>query len=107
MSDQQFMDNLMSFINEHMDNGDLMVEEIAKGVNMSRSVFFKKLKALTGLSPNELLKDVRIKRAAVLIKENCYSIQQIAFMVGFNDAHYFSRCFKQVYGMTPSEYKEK
>ena len=107
MSDQQFMDNLMSFINEHMDNGDLMVEEIAKGVNMSRSVFFKKLKALTGLSPNELLKDVRIKRAAVLIKENCYSIQQIAFMVGFTDAHYFSRCFKQVYGMTPSEYKEK
>lgn len=106
-SDQQFMDNLMVFVNEHMDNGDLKIEDIAKGVNMSRSVFFKKLKALTGLSPNELLKNIRIKHAAKLIKENNYSMQQIAFMVGFNDAHYFSRCFKQVYGMTPSEYKEQ
>ncbi len=107
IADQQFMNNLMAFIEEHIDNGDLVIEEIAKGMNMSRSVFFKKLKALTGLSPNELLKDIRIKRAAKYIKENDYSIQQIAYMVGFNDAHYFSRCFKQVYGMTPSEYKEK
>lgn len=106
-SDRQFMDNLMAFVHEHIDNGDLKIEDIANGINMSRSVFFKKLKALTGLSPNELLKNVRIKQAAKLIKENNYSMQQIAFMVGFNDAHYFSRCFKQKYGMTPSEYKEQ
>ena len=105
-SDQQFMDTLLAFIEQHMDNGKLLIEEMAREVGMSRSVFFKKLKALTGLSPNELLKDIRIKRAAALIKENSYSMQQIAYMVGFNDAHYFSRCFKQVYGMTPTEYKE-
>ena len=106
-SDRQFMETLTAYIEMHLGNSDLVVEDMAKGVNMSRSVFFKKLKSLTGLSPNELLKNARIKRSAVLIKEGSYSMQQIAYMVGFNDAHYFSRCFKQVYGMTPSEYKEQ
>ena len=106
-NDQKFMDTILSFINKHLDNGDLMVEDIAKEANMSRSVFFKKLKTLTGLSPVEFLKDIRIKNAAELIKRNEYNMAQIAYMVGFNDSHYFSKCFKQQYGITPTEYKDK
>lgn len=106
-NDQKFMDTILSFINKHLDNGDLMVEDIAKEANMSRSVFFKKLKTLTGLSPIEFLKDIRIKNAAELIKKNEYNMAQIAYMVGFNDSHYFSKCFKQQYGITPTEYKDK
>ena len=96
----------METIEKHLDNGDLMVEDIANEVNMSRSVFFKKLKTLTGLSPVEFLKEIRMKRAAQLIETDEYSMAQIAYMVGLNDSHYFSKCFKQQYGITPTEYKE-
>ena len=100
------MDKVMETIEKHLDNGDLTVEDIASEVNMSRSVFFKKLKTLTGLSPVEFLKEIRMKRAAQLIETEEYNMAQIAYMVGLNDSHYFSKCFKQQYGMTPTEYKE-
>lgn len=106
-NDQRFMNTLLTFIDKHLDNGDLMVEDMAKEVNMSRSVFFKKLKTLTGLSPVEFLKDMRIKQAAELIKKNEFNMAQIAYMIGFNDSHYFSKCFKQQYGITPTEFKDK
>lgn len=105
-NDQRFMDKVMETIEKHLDNGDLTVEDIAGEVNMSRSVFFKKLKTLTGLSPVEFLKEIRMKRAAQLIETEEYNMAQIAYMVGLNDSHYFSKCFKQQYGMTPTEYKE-
>ena len=105
-NDQKFMDKVMKAIEKHLDNGDLMVEDIASEVNMSRSVFFKKLKTLTGLSPVEFLREIRMKRAAQLIETEEYSMAQIAYMVGLNDSHYFSKCFKQQYGITPTEYKE-
>ena len=105
-NDRKFMDKVMKTIEKHLDNGNLMVEDIANEVNMSRSVFFKKLKTLTGLSPVEFLKEIRMKRAAQLIETDEYSMAQIAYMVGLNDSHYFSKCFKQQYGITPTEYKE-
>lgn len=106
-NDQRFMDKIMETIEKNLDNGELMVEDIASEVNMSRSVFFKKLKTLTGLSPIEFLKEVRMKRAVQLIETEEYSMAQIAYMVGINDSHYFSKCFKQQYGITPTEYKKK
>lgn len=105
-NDRKFMDKVMEVIEKHLDNGDLLVEDIANEVNMSRSVFFKKLKTLTGLSPVEFLREIRMKRAAQLIETEEYSMSQIAYMVGLNDSHYFSKCFKQQYGITPTEYKE-
>lgn len=106
-NDQKFMDQLMGLMEEYMDNGELMVEELASRLGMSRSVFFKKLKTLIGLSPIEFIKEVRMKRAAELIEEGGNNMAQISYMVGFNDPHYFSKCFKQVFSMTPTEYKEK
>lgn len=105
-SDQKFVDRLMELMDEHMDNGALMVEDLAASLSMSRSVFFKKLKSLIGLSPVEFVREVRMKRAAELIEEGGYNMAQIAYMVGFNDPHYFSKCFKLVFSMTPTEYKE-
>lgn len=89
-----------------MDNGDLTVEELALTLGMSRSVFFKKLKSLIGLSPVEFIKEVRMKRASQLIEEGGNNMAQIAYMIGFNDPHYFSKCFRQIFSMTPTEYKE-
>lgn len=74
---------------------------------VSRSVFFKKLKTLTGLAPIEFIKEMRINRAVQLIATGEYSMTQISYMVGINDPRYFSKCFKQKKGMTPTEYRDK
>lgn len=106
-SDQRFMDKLTELMEQNMDNGDLIVEDLVKELAVSRSVFFKKLKTLTGLAPIEFIKEMRVKRAAQLIETGEFSMTQIAYMVGINDPRYFSKCFKQRYQMTPTEYKEK
>lgn len=104
--DRKFMDKLMELMEKNMDNGDLIVDDLVQDLAVSRSVFFKKLKTLTGLAPIEFIKEIRVKRAAQLIESGDYNMTQIAYMVGINDPRYFSKCFKQRFGMTPTEYKE-
>lgn len=106
-NDKKFIDKLVEMMEANMDNGELIVDDLVQELAVSRSVFFKKLKALTGLAPIEFIKEMRVKRAAELIETGEYSISQISFMVGINDPRYFSKCFKQKYGMTPTEYKEQ
>ena len=103
----RFMSRLNAILEQNISNGDLSVDDVASQLNMSRSVYFKKLKALTGLSPNEFLKSMRMKRAADLIDTNQHSIMEISMMVGINDPHYFSKCFKQYFHMTPTEWKKR
>lgn len=105
-NDQKFMEKTMEAIERQLDNGELMIDDLARELGVSRSVFFKKLKMLTGFSPVDFLKEMRIKRAAQLIKAREGNMAQIAYQVGFNDPHYFSKCFKQRYGVTPTEYRE-
>ena len=106
-SDRKFMDKLVELMEKNMDNGDMVVDDLVQELAVSRSVFFKKLKTLTGLAPIEFIKEMRVKRAAQLIETGEFNMTQISYMVGINDPRYFSKCFKQKYGMTPTEYKEK
>lgn len=106
-NDRRFMDKLLELMEKNMDNGDLVVDDLVQELAVSRSVFFKKLKTLTGLAPVEFIKEMRIKRAAHLIETGEFSMTQISYMVGINDPRYFSKCFKQKMGMTPTEYREK
>ena len=105
--DKRFIDRLTEFMEKNMDNGDLVVDDLVSQMAVSRSVFFKKLKSLTGLSPIEFIKEVRVKRAAQLIETGEFNMTQITYMVGFNDPRYFSKCFKQRFGMRPTEYRDK
>ena len=105
--DRKFMDKLMELMEKNLDNGDLVVDDLVQELAVSRSVFFKKLKSLTGLAPVEFIKEMRMNKAVQLIETGEYSMTQIAYMVGINDPRYFSKCFKQKMGMTPTEYKEK
>ncbi len=102
-----FIAKLMDFMERNMDNNDLIVEDMVSEMALGRTVFFNKLKSLTGLSPVEFIREVRIKRAAQLLKSGTYNITEITYMVGMNDSRYFSKCFKAVYGMTPTEYKKR
>lgn len=104
--DRRFMDKLLELMEKNMDNGELVVDDLVREVAVSRSVFFKKLKTLTGLAPIEFIKEMRIKRAAQLIETGEFNMTQISYMVGINDPRYFSKCFKSKYGMTPTEYKD-
>jgi signal transduction histidine kinase/DNA-binding response OmpR family regulator/ligand-binding sensor domain-containing protein len=105
--DDIFIQRIMTFIEENIDNSELTIEDIAIHIGFSRSAFFKKLKSLTGLAPVEFLKEVRIQRAAQLIESGEYNFSEITYMVGINDPRYFSRCFKQKFGLSPREYKDK
>lgn len=98
------MDRLIEFIEDNLDNGDLMIADLAQELGMSRSVFFNKLKTPTGLSPVEFYVKCVLKGSSVDLADEG-NMAQIAYQVGFNDSHYFSKCFKQVYGVTPTEYK--
>mgnify|MGYP000721324344 CR=1 FL=1 len=93
--DRKFMEKLTELMEKNMDNGDLIVDDLVQELAVSRSVFFKKLKTLTGLAPIEFIKEMRVKRAAQLIESGDYNMTQIAYMVGINDPRYFSKCFKQ------------
>ncbi|MDR3118940.1 MAG: response regulator [Mediterranea sp.] len=105
--DRKFIDKLHELMEKNMDNGELIVDDLAKELAISRSVFFKKLKTLTGLAPIEFIREARIKRAAQLIRAGDLNMTQISYSVGINDPRYFSKCFKQKFGMTPTEYREK
>ena len=106
-NDRKFMDKLVELMEQNMDNGELVVDDLVRELAVSRSVFFKKLKMLTGLAPIEFIKEIRIKRATQLIETGEFNMTQISYMVGINDPRYFSKCFKAQVGMTPTEYKEK
>ena len=105
--DRRFLDQLTEFMERNIDNGDLVIDDLVHEMAVSRSVFFKKLKSLTGLAPIEFVKEMRVKRAAQLIETGEFNMTQISYMVGINDPRYFSKCFKQRFGMTPTEYKDK
>ncbi len=104
-SEELFMKNLMKLMHENIDNFDLNIDYLASELGMSRTVFFNKLKSLTGLSPVEFVREVRFERAAEYIRNSDYTVSEISYLVGIEDPRYFSRCFKQKFGKTPSDYR--
>ena len=104
-NDRKFMDKLVELMEQNMDNGELVVDDLVRELAVSRSVFFKKLKTLTGLAPIEFIKEMRIKRATQLIETGEFNMTQISYMVGINDPRYFSKCFKAQFGVAPSVYQ--
>ena len=103
--DKLFMKEVMDFLEEQMDNPDLVIDDFANKLLLSRSIFYRKLKSIVGMPPVDFIREIRVKRAAQLIRSGAYNFSQIAYMTGFSDPKYFSRCFKKHMGITPSEYK--
>ena len=100
-----FLAKLLDVMEKQMDNNTLTVDELVEEMGMGRTVFFNRLKSMTGLSPVEFIREMRIKRAAQLLEERQYNITEVTYMVGMNDSRYFAKCFKSTYGVTPSEYR--
>jgi DNA-binding response OmpR family regulator len=102
--DEKFLQKIRIIIEEYMSDASFSVEQLAEKANLSRTQLLRKLKGLTGLSPNDFIKDLRLKKAADMIIQNADTITQIGYMVGFNDQSYFSKCFKKQFGSTPKEF---
>ena len=103
--DQQCLEKLMEYLEKNLSVTDIAVEDLCSVSGFNYFLLNKKLKTLIGLSPLEFIREFRIQRAAKLISEENISMKEIAYMVGFSDSRYFSKCFKKKYGVTPSEYK--
>ena len=105
--DDQFMQQVITIMEKQMDNSELTIDQFAQELGMGRTVFYQKLKSIIGLSPIDFVREMRIKRAMQLLESGEYNVSQIAYMTGFNDPKYFSKCFKKKYGVSPSEYCAK
>ena len=103
-ADEQFMQQLMAYIEANIENPDLSVDDLAHEMALSRSVFFRKIKALVGYSPINFLQVIRIKRAIQLMQTRNFSVAEVAYKVGYTDPKYFSRSFKKITGKSPSTY---
>ena len=102
--DEAFLKRIMALMEANMGNENYWVDELAADMNTSRSTFFRKLKKLTGQAPNDFMRVVRLKRAVQLLEQDELNITQVSYMVGFTDPSYFGKCFKKVYGVSPSQY---
>lgn len=103
--DELFIKKVKEITEKNIDNSDFLIDNLVAELAMSRTVFFKKLKSLTGLAPVEFIRDIKIKYAARLIESQQYTIKEVSFMIGISDTKYFTQCFKKIFNMTPSEYK--
>ncbi len=103
-SDEEFLNKVMKLIEGNLVNGDFSVNTLASEIGMSTPVLYRKIKVLTGMTVNNFVKSVRLKRAAQLLKQNSNTVYEVAYMVGFNDSKYFSKEFAKQFGLTPSEY---
>lgn len=102
--DKLFVDNVSKIIDSNLVQEDFDIELIAKQLGMSRSSFFKRLKALTGLSPSDFVKERKLACAVELLKTSELSIADIAYKSGFSDSGYFGKCFRKRYGVSPREF---
>lgn len=102
--DQRFLKKLMESIEKNISDEQFDVTTLVELMSMSHTVIYKKLKALTGLTLVEFIKNVRLKRAAMLLKQERLPIAEVCYQVGFSDPRYFSKCFAKQFGQTPSEY---
>lgn len=99
-----FIEESVNYLNANLDNPALVVEDLARNAAMSRTAYFNRMKQITGLSPVDFIKQMRIKRAMSLLDDGNLPIADVAYRVGFTDPKYFSRCFKAEMGMTPTQY---
>jgi AraC-like DNA-binding protein len=103
-ADTSFLEELQRIIDERITEIDLDVDMLARMMNMSRGTFYRKIKGLSDLSPNELITISRLKKAAELLAEGKYKITEVAHMVGYHLNSNFSRDFSRQFGMSPSVY---
>ena len=104
--DKQLLDQMDRWLYNHISSPTLSVEDLAEAMGYRRSVFFKKVKALTGQTPADYIRTLRMNRAAEMLREETISVAEVAYQVGISEPHYFTRVFKQQFGISPKKYQQ-
>lgn len=105
--DKDFLTRFKMLVEEQMKNSELNVEDLGREMGMSRVQLYRKLKSLTNYSPNELLRQMRLKKAASLLASSDLSITEIAYEVGFSSPSYFTKCYKEQFGESPTDFLKR
>lgn len=106
-TDEVFLTQALAIVEKHIMDSDLDVEVLCNELNLSRPTLHRKLKSLTGQSATEFIRTIRLKRAASLITQNAGNMSEIAYSVGFNSLSYFTKSFKEYFGIAPTEYQNQ
>lgn len=105
--DKDFVSRFRALIEEKMKESELNVEDLGRDMGMSRVQLYRKLKSLTNYSPNELLRQMRLKKAASLLATSELSVSEIAYEVGFSSPSYFTKCYKEQFGESPTDFLKR
>ena len=105
--DMLFINNLVEIIEENMLNVDLDMPFLCEKLAMSHISMYRKVKAITGYNVNTFIREIRLKKAAQMLRIPGYSVTDVMYDVGFNHRSYFSKCFKEYFGVSPKDYAKK
>jgi AraC-like DNA-binding protein len=105
--DEKFLKKAKAIVEKNIGNTSFGVEQMADEIHLSRAQLFRKLKAITGLSPNEFINNIRLDKAAALIQAKADIVTQISYSVGYSDQSYFAKRFRKKFGVSPKEYAAK
>ena len=102
----EFINKIVEEINNHLDDSDFQTEQLARAIHLSESQLYRKLKALTDMTPNDFIRNMRLIRASDLLAKKAGNVAEIAYQTGFNNLSYFSKCFREKFGVPPSEFNK-
>ncbi len=104
--DQVFMQRVVEYVEQHLEDSDLSVVELAETLGLSKSGLYRRLKGLLGVTPKDFVVRARMNRAAMLLENTDLPVKEITYRCGFSDQSYFGKCFRSTYGVSPSEYRQ-
>ena len=102
-AESQFVEKFRTIIQGNLGNSDLNVETISHEMGISRAQLYRKIKSITGISPNDIIREARMKRADRLLETTDKSVSEIAYEVGFSSPSYFTKCYREFFGRTPNK----
>lgn len=102
--DEKFLSNIIRLIEDHLSDADLNVNALCELSGISNKQIYRKVKQLTGMSPVEYIKSIRMKKAAMLLQQKKFTVAEVMYMIGFSNHSYFSKCFQAEFGKTPRQY---
>ena len=105
--DEQLVQKALECVERNMDNTEYSVEELSADLAMTRATLYRKLQGITGQTPKDFIRSIRLKRAAQLLRDSDLSVSEIADHVGFSTPRYFAKLFKETFGVLPSQYEGK
>ena len=104
---EKFMEHLQELIDKHLDNPELSIEMLSSELGISRAQLFRKVKAMTGVTPVDLIRQIRLQKAKQMLRQTDLSVSEIAYSVGFTSSSYFAKCYKDFFGVAPKDNRTK